>query len=275
MRSNYLLIIFFLLFLGMSSLTQTISYAQTATPTPTPTPTPAADIGLGVANLIEINDSKVIDGSIVIFTDKGYKLSDKAYDPTSYGIVTLAPAVTLETPSPDAKNQFYVIRSGKAYVGVSSSNGSIKKNDLITTSKTKGIGQKSSQDGYVVGTALEDYSSNDTKKIGKILVSLNFAFHSGNTTLRSNLFDNFNLALSAPFLSPSATLRYILAGICVVISFGLGMGYFGRVTRSGVEALGRNPLAGRVILISVIINLVLTLATMIVGLGVAYLILTL
>lgn len=250
-----------------------VALSQQASPTPTPTTAP--DFGLGIATLITLKDKTAKDGDIIIFTSTGYKPSDRAYDPQAYGILTDNPAVTLERKTTTDNTQRYVVRSGKAYIRVTTQNGTIKAGDLITTSKTKGAGQKSTQDGYIVGTALEGYQNSNPKAVGKILVSLTFAFQTSVTALRSNLLDSFGLALNAPFLSPGTTLRYILAGFCVLLAFGLGMGYFGRVTRSGVEALGRNPLARRIIMTSVIINSVLTLATMAIGLGLAYLILTL
>lgn len=270
MKTNFFLIpliLFFALFLNVNTV-----FAQAA-PTRTPTPTP--DFGLGTATLVDIADTTVSDGDIVSFDNTGYKLSTRAYDPQAFGIVTEQPAITLENKKPGNPKQHYVIRTGKAYVRLTSQTGNIKTGDLIATSKIKGVGQKATQDGYVIGTALETYDNANTEQVGKILVSLNFAFQTSETGLRSNLLDNLGLALNAPFLSPGTSLRYILAGLCVLLAFGLGMGYFGRVTRSGVEALGRNPLAGRVIMISVIINSVLTLATMAIGLIVAYFILTL
>ncbi|MDP3941435.1 MAG: hypothetical protein Q8Q49_03960 [bacterium] len=272
MKTNFFLILFLLLTAGSLLLFADKIMAQEVT---SPTPTTGPDFGLGVATLINLSDKSGKDGDIVTFSNNGYKLADRAYDPQIYGIITDNPAVTLERKTTTDGTQRYVITTGKAYVRVSTQNGPIQAGDLIATSKVKGVGQKASQEGYVVGTALEGYENANQEAVEKILVSLNFAFQSSVTGLRTNLLDNFNLALSAPFLSPGTTLRYILAGLVVLISFGLGMGYFGRVTRSGVEALGRNPLAGRVIMISVIINSVLTLSTMAVGIVVAYLILTL
>jgi F0F1-type ATP synthase membrane subunit c/vacuolar-type H+-ATPase subunit K len=245
------------------------AFAQTS-----PAPTTTDNFGLGVATLVKITDKAAVDGDIVTFSERGYVLADRAYDPRIFGILTDNPAVTLENKPASDTTQRYVVSTGKAYVRVSTQNGGIKAGDLIATSKVKGIGQKATQDGYVVGTALEGYDNANTQAVGKILVSLNFAFQSSVTGLRTNLLDNLNLALTAPFLSSGTTLRYIFAALCVLLAFGIGMGYFGRVTRAGVEALGRNPLARRVIMVSVIINAVLTLVTLAIGLGAAYLILT-
>ena len=63
--------------------------------------------------------------------------------------------------------------------------------------------------------------------------------------------------------------------LIVLITFALGIWYFGRVARSGVEAIGRNPLATRAIQLGVILNLLLTLVILLVGIALAYLILVL
>ena len=262
-----------ILFTAAAFITSPLSvWAQTATPSPTPE---TIDPFLGIGTLVEIKDQTVKDGDLVSFSEGGYKLADKPYDPQVYGVVSKNPAVTMEVKDPKQIKQHYVVSSGKAYVRVTIENGAIKKGDLLSTSKAKGIAQKATQDGYIIGTALEDFTSSNKKEVGKILSNLHLGFHTSVTGLRTNLLDNLNLTLNAPFLSPGTTLRYVLAGLFVLISFGIGMGYFGRVTRSGVEALGRNPLARNVIMASVILNLVLTLATLAVGLGIAYLILTL
>lgn len=248
---------------------QSISFAQTS-----PKHIDSGE-GEGFANAIQIQDQDVQNGSIISFSDDGYTLSKRKYDPTVYGIVTNDPAVTIEVIEDDDPSSFYVVSSGKSLVRVQTSNGPITAGDLITASEVPGVGMKADNDGYVVGTALEDYTNEDPTQVGEILVSLNFSFNSNVSTLRSNLLENFDLALSAPFLTPTNSLRYILAGLGLLIAFALGMGYFGKVTQAGVEALGRNPLAGRSILISVIINMLLALLTIAAGLVLGYFILVL
>jgi F0F1-type ATP synthase membrane subunit c/vacuolar-type H+-ATPase subunit K len=51
--------------------------------------------------------------------------------------------------------------------------------------------------------------------------------------------------------------------------------YFGKASRAGIEAVGRNPLAKRVIQLTVVMNIVLTIVIVLVGLAIAYLILIL
>lgn len=231
--------------------------------------------GLSVADAIDISGDNIRNGEIISFSNEGYTRSKRAYDPTVYGIVTTDPAVTMEVIEETDTNIYYVVTTGKTQVLVSTSNGPILTGDLITSSDVPGIGMKATNDGYVIGVALEDYTNENPDEAGEIIVNLNFAFNANVSGLRTNLLENFDLALQAPFLTPTSALRYILAGLVLLIAFALGMGYFGRVTQVGVEALGRNPLAGRAILISVIINMLLALITIAAGIGVGYLILVL
>ena len=149
--------------------------------------------------------------------------------------------------------------------------GNIKKNDYITSSTTPGVGIKATANGYVLGTALEDYSSNDT---GTIFVNVNPHINTSlNTTKSRNIYDILKNARQSASLSPLEALRYVVAGIIALLAFVLGFAYFGKVAQKGVEAIGRKPLAGMVIESSVILNVLLTALIIIVGLGVAYLIL--
>ena len=155
--------------------------------------------------------------------------------------------------------------------GVYAVNGEIKKNQLITSSTTPGVGVKAISSGFVLGTALENYSD---PKPGRILVSVNPHYSSsGSTAVSKNIFNVLKNARESAYLSPLESLRYLIAALVALLAFILGFIYFGKVAQKGVEAIGRNPLAGRFIEVSVILNLLLTALIIIVGLGIAYLIL--
>lgn len=239
----------------------------------------AEETSSGIAISIQINDKGAQDGDIVSSKSNGYFLTSTAYEVSIFGVVSQNPAVSFENLGSSTSK--LVLSSGKAYVRVSTINGNIKEKDFITSSKTKGVGQKATQNGFVLGTALESYSNNDSKKIGKILVALD-AHYSGEAgqggaggVMKTNLLTTIKDAASATVISPLASLRYILAALIAVLAFVLGFIYFGRVAMNGVEALGRNPLAGRLIQLSVIFNLLLTVGIMGIGLAIAYLILIL
>lgn len=232
----------------------------------------SADISTGVALPVEINEKSVKDGDIITVTSKGYKLSSYAYDPSVYGVVTVNPAIYLKNTT--GKNT-PVISFGKALVRVSTINGAIRKNDLITSSSIPGVGEKADVNGFVLGIALENYSGSNKNAIGKIMVSIDPHYNATFIGVRTNLIENIKVVAGAPLLSPLTTLRYLLAAFITIVSFVLGFVYFGRIARTGVEALGRNPLAAKMIQLGIVLNVVLTAGIILVGVGIAYLILIL
>jgi F0F1-type ATP synthase membrane subunit c/vacuolar-type H+-ATPase subunit K len=227
----------------------------------------------GVATMIEIGDRNVSDGDIITFTNAGYKKSTTAYDSHVFGVVTDNPQIVLENPS--SKNSHAVISIGKSYVKVTTDNGPINPGDQITTSRLTGIGQKATRDGYVLGTAMESYSAKNPKQIGKIYVVLNIGFNSRATSASTNLIQNLKLAISSPEISPVNSLRYFLSAGIVIIAFIFGVAFFGRISASSLEAIGRNPLATRQIMITMIFNLTLAITIILIGIAIAYLILIL
>ena len=230
------------------------------------------NVSTGIALPTTIADKNIKDGSIITATLKGYGLSTYAYDPSLYGVVTLNPAVSLKNKS---KDTYPVISFGKTLVRVSTINGPIKENDLIASSSIPGVGQRADMNGFVLGISLEDYTNNDPNAIGQIMISIDPHYNATFVAVKTNLVQNLKAIAGAPLLSPLTTLRYLLAGLVAIASFILGFIYFGRIARTGVEALGRNPLAARMIELGIIINVLLTAAIILVGVGIAYLILIL
>jgi len=222
---------------------------------------------LGVAVPIEI-EGDIEPGSIVCSKEGGHFLCNEQYAASIVGVVVDKPPIAFvgqELP--------LALNSGNAIVRVSTVNGVIKKGDLITTSEKPGIGQKANVNGFVLGMSLEDFNSEDPEDIGQILVSINIHPTSSFVGSRSNLVASIRQALSAPVVAPLDSLRYFLSFIISLISFALGFIYFGRVVRSGVEAIGRNPLASRAIQATVVVNIVVTVVIVLTGLAISLLIL--
>lgn len=232
----------------------------------------AADTPSGAAVSVQINE-QVSEGNIISASGNGYNLSKIEYDSSIFGVVTKNPAFVLENTG--ITNSRSVATSGTVRVRVSTINGAIKKGDIITSSKIPGIGMKAIRNGFVLGNALESYSNPDTSKIGTILVSINPHFNNLNPSARGDLVSTIKNAGTAIYLSPLEALRYVVAGIIALMSFVFGFIFFGKISLKGVEALGRNPLAARSIEIGVVGNVILTVIIIGIGLGIAYLILTL
>jgi hypothetical protein len=229
-----------------------------------------SDIGLSIS----VSDTNVQNGDLICSGSEGYKLCTNEYDSSIYGVVNNNPSVGIQIT--DLENSHTVVSKGQTTVRVSSINGNIKVGDFLTSSKTPGVAELAVNNGYVIGTALQSYNSDDKNAVGNIQISLNI--HPRTDSLQStreNLLDILRNGLSGLSLSPIAALRYVLAALIVIVSFVIGFIYFGRIAITGIEAIGRNPLAIGRIQFSVILNILIMLGVVLGGLGVAYLILAL
>lgn len=229
---------------------------------------------LGVARIVETKEKNVKNGSILSTTEQdGPVLSSTPYDPQVMGVVSEDAAVVLN--SAGTKNGVPVISVGSVYVQVSSKDGTIKKGDLITTSTIPGVGAKALKAGYVLGTAMEDYSNGDPKAVGLIAVSLDLHYFNSKPTFAGTLSDLFKIALLPTKESPSPFFKYVVAALVALGSFVLGFLSFGRTAAKGVEALGRNPAASKIIHLGIIFNVVIVVAIVGAGLAVSFLIIRL
>lgn len=229
---------------------------------------------VGVAISVPLNDKNVKSGDIVSFTPQGYALSKQLYDQSVVGVVTDNPSIMVQINN--GGTTFAIATSGVALVNVSAANGSIKQGDLITSSTTPGIGVKATRTGFVLGTAMDSFSSDNPKDIGQVPVSLNIHyFYSTKETISQIVSDLINLAALSLTDQPSAVIRYIVAALTLVIAVAAGFFSFIRVARYGVEALGRNPLASRMIQLGIIFNVVITVTIILAGVVVSYLIIRL
>lgn len=231
------------------------------------------DASLGSAVSVSVTEKGVKNGDIISSTLNGYKRTVTDYDPFVYGVVNDKPAIYLQDRTlPNAKA---IITSGKTIVRVSTVNGPIKHGDYITSSTIPGVGQKATDNGYVLGTAEEDYTDSNAQKIGTILITLHPHFAQLTNNLSRNILNGVRMGMTAALQTPLGALRYIISAIIALLSFYFGFKYLGSASRSGVEAVGRNPLASKVIIFSVIINVTVTISIMFLGVALAYVILVL
>lgn len=214
-----------------------------------------AEVGEGIGIPVPVADDDVEEGDIISFSSGAYRLSDQPYDSAMFGVVSLDPALSIG--SAPKEGEVPVMSNGRARVRVSSINGVIRSGDYVTTSLIPGIGAKGDGFGYVVGIALEDWGDANQEHIGTIALALNIHPVTPLTRIAAK---------------PLETLRYLLAFIVAASAIISGLVYFGKVARSGVEALGRNPLAARTIEFGIVVNLALTVGIIIVGLTISYLI---
>jgi len=225
------------------------------------------------ATRVPINDKEVADGDLICSGKAGYERCASSYEPSMFGVVSTTPAVSINIS--DLPDSYLVVSWGNSRVKVTTAGGEIKKGDLLTSSDKKGAAQKATRNGYVLGVALEDYNAGSSDEVGLIYAAIDIHASISLSDVKVDLLAFIKQGMTAPQQSGLASLRYILAALVVIVSFTVGFIYFGRVAKAGVEAVGRNPLAGRTIQFSVIINILITLAILGVGLGIGYLILVL
>lgn len=233
----------------------------------------AQNLSAGMATSIELaGQDTPQDGDIVVYKIGQYEISKGEYDNDIFGVVAERPTTSLEDTF--LVKPILILSQGDTLVRVSGVSGQIKKGDFITTSAEKGIGQKATKNGQVIGVALEDASSTSKDQVDKILVHLDVRTNYVSNA-KINLIQALQSGTEAPFLTPLTSLRYVLAVLITGGAFVIGFSSFGRTSGSGVEALGRNPLASGAIKATIIFNFVLTGVIMCVGLVLAYLVLVL
>lgn len=241
-RKNELMALF-LIFLGIVVLHNV--YAQSGT---------GGDVsGIGIP--VSVDDSGAEDGDIISLIDGRFRLSTTSFDSNMMGVIDNDAVLSIENP--EASTGLILVTSGSPIVRVSTISGKIARGDHLTSTEISGIAGKANGYGYVLGIALENYDEEDIEKIGRIPVAVNIQLFTPLTDFKANSI---------------LTFRYILAFIIALVSVTAGFMYFGKVTKSGVEALGRNPLAARIIQFGVLLNLLLTAGIIIVGVVIAYVI---
>jgi hypothetical protein len=197
----------------------------------------------GVAVNIKISEENVGEGDIISITKDGFKKSIASYDPQTYGVVVAAPILSVEARSDSTRA---VVSSGEVKVKVSAVNGEIKVGDFIATGEEAGIGVKATTDGYAIGKALEDYT--DTSKPGLISVLVDIGYFSGSLGAGAlSPLDKLIDLISDPARFPTI-LRYTMATLLGLITILVSAFAFIRFMTTGIEAIGRNPIAKKTIL---------------------------
>lgn len=215
-----------------------------------------------IASNIQIDDEGAKAGDILSKTSDGVVRSKKAYDKNLFGIVVENPAIVLNKAGNDTQP---VISYGEVLVRVSNKNGSIKQGDFITSSSKAGVGQKSTDSGFILGKALE--SMNADEELIAVFVNIQYRTVEGKLSL-GKFFTLFGTSIAKTENLPEV-LRYIFALIVGGGAFLLGFYTFGRSLRTGVEAIGRNPLAKTSIQLALVLNLLGVVALTVAGVGLA------
>lgn len=243
-------------------------------PIPCP-PVHAQNQSLDITSVFQIKDEKADEGDILVTTPEGLKRSTQSYDNKMFGVMQNNPLIVYRTGEANAKP---VMRTGTVTVNVTTLGGPIKYGDYITTSPISGKGEKAKQSGYTLGVALGDFDGKGAEQIdgpagkvgsGKVLVAVRIEYAElTNPRFAGELFGFVGNSVLENVRDPKQLgniVRYLAAGLVVLLSFTFGFLTFSRSISKGIEAIGRNPLAKNTIQFSMLINIVLLIATGIIG----------
>ncbi len=111
--------------------------------------------------------------------------ADSVYGKDVIGVVTTKPGLVLDDEMDSPKVP--VVLAGRIPVKVSTVNGKIKVGDKLTSSSIPGVAIKAIKSGQIIGTAMEDY---DSDEIGQIVVHFSLQNNSGSI---SDSFENVSL----------------------------------------------------------------------------------
>lgn len=217
--------------------------------------------GIEVTSVYKV-DKDAVDGDILVSSGDGLVRASKPYDSKLFGVLQSKPVVVFRNGTETDKP---VVRSGTAQVNVTNAGGAIKYGDYITSSAQAGKGQKVTQSGYILGIALANFDS----KEGKIPVAVKIEYVGTTSPQFANtLFGFIGTSVLENFSDPKNlgfVIRYLAAGLILILSFTFGFLTFSRSILKSVDALGRNPLAKSAIQFSMVINIILLIVTALVA----------
>lgn len=236
-------------------------------------PASAQTPSIETTSVYEIADNEAAGDDILVVTDKGLIRASKSFDNKMFGVLQEKPILVMRDTSTKGRP---VVRSGVTTVSVTTLNGPIKYGDYITSSNTPGKGQKASESGYVLGIALAGFSGQGN---GQIPVAIRIEYAElTNPRFAGRLFSFVGNSFLENVNDPKkfgAVVRYISAGLIVLLSFSFGFLTFSRSITKSIEAIGRNPLAKNTIQLSMIINIILLVVTGLIGIVASFLIIKL
>ena len=222
--------------------------------------------GAQIATNVEVDDSNIKAGDILSITPENKIIkSSVAYDKKIFGVVVEDPAIVLNK---ETSKTIASLSQGEAQVKVSTKNGNIQVGDFITSSDEAGIGQKATTEGMVIGKALANYTG---QGVASLPVYVNIQYQSQISAGDINsLWERVVAFTSEGLRQPEnfqLLLRYIFALLVGGLSFIFGFIFAARALRTGLVAVGRNPLARGTIEVNMFLNLGALLFLSIAGVG--------
>jgi hypothetical protein len=250
----------------------------------------AQGLQFNIARTIIIDDKDAVDGDIMSLAPKKETLvrSAKNSDERMFGVLISNPVMVYRTLS-----TLPVARDGEATVNVTMLGGAIEVGDYITSSPIAGKGQKAEGvAGYMVGVALSAFDGESAsasadlngKKYAVGRVKINVGIGPASpviTKAAGGLLGTLKQLATAILFNISTSkqaeriIRYILAVLIAVIIIYVSYRTFGRNVTKGIEAIGRNPLAKASIQTMITLNIILLAVSVIAGIALSLVVISL
>ena len=271
--------------------------AAEKTPAKTDTKKPETqDISQAVVQ--SFNGDKAIQTGMIVKVDSNNKSSIQLADQKSANSllgVTIAPndaPVTITEVEKDMQ-QIFVATSGRYSALVTNQNGAIKAGDYVVVSSLAGLGMKAdTEQPVILGTATSDFNGtsnvvgsvklkDSTGKersiaIGRVSVNLGIAKNPlKSDDISENVPSFLAKAAAAVANKPVSTARIYLGAITLFAATVVSGVVLYSGVRSGMIAVGRNPLSRKSIIKSLIQTVMAGLTIFIVGVFAVYLLLKL
>ena len=127
------------------------------------------DLGLEGGDLVELDPNLTA----------GVQKTSHAYNTSLLGVVSTKPSKVIGGRGGEGASGVPIALTGRAPVKVSTINGEIEKGDLLTASPIPGVAMKATDEGYMVGRALTEYSG---EEIGSVLSFVETHYANPNTS---------------------------------------------------------------------------------------------
>jgi hypothetical protein len=207
-----------------------------------------------------------------------------------FGVVVSSSDAAVSLSNTGAAQETFVANSGQYEVLVSTQNGAIKTGDFIAVSSLDGIGMRADRkQEFVLGKALTSFDgrgsaeSNTTLKtstgeqqvaIGRVSIEVSVAHNPSYSQQDKAGVPHFLESLVQAVTDKPVTAFRIYASLAIVIICALIAGaiMFAGV-RTGMIAVGRNPLAKKIISRNLIQVILMALIVFVIGLIAVYLLL--
>lgn len=224
-------------------------------------------LGIGMSSYYVIpGDVKV--GDIIIQIGTHYKRSYLEYQEGVVGVVVKDPALAID---PQIDGTYPVLTSGEVFVNVNNSNGEIMAGDYVTTSAIEGEGMKMTDSGFKLGVARQTVREFDQDGKAKIIVEIDTKKIEPKKDLNSAMM------LLKPMYSRVSEaqgtfkiVKYFISGSILLVTLVFLVVNLKLISQEGIKALGRNPLASKVIVFNVFLNLLITIGITIAGIAISY-----